>query len=152
MTTSTCLWLTGQAGSGKRTVGRAVEADLNARGIAAIFIDDEAQNRYLAPGDEPLRWFCETLLANNVTVIVAISALHQSDREDLRSTLNRFLEVFLDAPAEVCAQRAGRTDSGFETPHAAELRVPTANRSVAASSAQVISFLEESGVISDASA
>jgi adenylylsulfate kinase-like enzyme len=92
------------------------------------------------------------LLANNVTVIVAISALHQSDREDLRSTLNRFLEVFLDAPAEVCAQRAGRTDSGFETPHAAELRVPTANRSVAASSAQVISFLEESGVISDASA
>ena len=152
MATSTCLWLTGQAGSGKRTVGRAVAADLNARGIAAIFIDDEAQNRYRAPGDEPLRWFCETLLANNVTVIVAISALHQSDREDLRSTLNRFLEVFLDAPAEVCAQRAGRADSGFETPHAAELRVPTANRSVAASSAQVISFLEESGVISDASA
>ena len=55
MATSTCLWLTGQAGSGKRTVGRAVAADLNARGIAAIFIDDEAQNRYLAPGDEPLR-------------------------------------------------------------------------------------------------
>ncbi len=47
-----------------------------------------------------------------------------------------------------CArQRAGRADDAYEAPYAPELRVPTHGRDVAASTAQVLSFLEDRGVI-----
>jgi len=131
-------------------VGQAVADDLNGRGRACVLIDDAARERYLTPAGEDndsLQWFCSTLVSLGVLIVVAISAPTQSERERFRGAITNFIEVFLDAPIATCTQRSGRADANFENPHAPELRVPTSDRAVAASAAQVISFLEQAGLI-----
>ena len=64
----------------------------------------------------------------------------------MRAGVNRFVEVYVDAPAEVCAERRGKVWT-YEEPFAPELRVPTHGRTPDASAAQVISHLEREGLV-----
>jgi adenylylsulfate kinase len=147
MTPSACIWLTGRAGAGKRTIAAAIVDELRRRGGPAVLLDGEAIGARLVDGPDALAWCCELLTANGVPTVVAVPLPARDDRELLRASVAGFVEIFLDAPADVCATRAGRTDDAYEEPYAPELRVPTHGRDVAASAAQVLSFLEDRGVI-----
>lgn len=144
--TPACVFLTGRAGSGKRTVANLVAEELRRREQAVALLGADAVGRHLTEGPDALAWCCRLLVENGVTVVVAIEVAERDDRELLRSSIPRFAEVYLDAPADVCATRAGRADPTFEEPWAPDLRVPTHGRDPSASAAQVISFLEERGV------
>jgi len=74
-----------------------------------------------------------------VDVVVSADLSTRAERDDLRSALGRFAEVFVD--------RAGLRDDEYEEPFAPELRVPTHDRDARASIAQVVSWLEDSGLL-----
>jgi adenylylsulfate kinase len=145
-----CVWLTGRSGSGKTTVGRAVVEQLRARHQSVALLDDEVRT-YLAGGGTgdathaALAWLCRLLVTNGITVVVATGMPSRDDRERLRDEVPGLAELYLDAPAELCAARVGRTDNTYEEPFAPDLRIPTHGRQPAASAAQAVSFLEAEG-------
>jgi adenylylsulfate kinase len=147
MTSTACVWLTGRVGAGKRTIAAAIVAELHRRGEPGVLLDEDAVTARLVEGPDAIAWCCTLLTGNGIPTIVAVPLPARDDRELLRASVPVFLEVFLDAPPEVCAARAGRRDATYEEPYAPELRVPTHGRDVAASVAQVLSFLEDRGVI-----
>jgi adenylylsulfate kinase len=147
VTATTCVWLTGRAGAGKRTIAAAIVAELLRRELPAALLDEASVTGRLVNGPDALAWCCNLLTTNGVPVVVAVPVPSRDDRELLRQAVPDFVEVFLDAPAEVCTMRAGRSDDTYEAPYAPELRVPTHGRDAAASVAQVLSFLEDRGVV-----
>jgi adenylyl-sulfate kinase len=114
------VWLTGLPASGKSTVGAALEARLVGAGRAAYLLDGD-NLRHGICGD---LGFSEADRARNIIRVgelarlfadsgaVAIAAL-VSPLADCRDEVRRihqraglqFLEVFVDTPLEVCAQR-----------------------------------------------
>ena len=147
MTTAACVCLTGRAGAGKRTIATALVAELLQRGLPAALLDEAGVKGRLVDGPDVLAWCCTLLTTNGVPTVVAVPVPSRDDRELLRGVVPDFVEVFLDAPPEVCTMRAGRSDDAYEAPYAPELRVPTHGRDAAASAAQVLSFLEDRGVV-----
>jgi adenylyl-sulfate kinase len=114
------VWLTGLPASGKSTIGAALEARLVGAGRAAYLLDGD-NLRHGICGD---LGFSEADRARNIIRVgelarlfadsgaVAIAALVSplaGCRDEVRRLHERsalqFLEVFVDTPVEVCAQR-----------------------------------------------
>jgi adenylylsulfate kinase-like enzyme len=137
---ATCIWLTGRAGAGKTTIARAVVDELHSRGRAAVVIDEADARAHLSAADpaDGVTWLAGLLVPNGVVVVVAVDAPDRAARDRAREELPGFVEVYVDG--------GGGPDDAYEEPFAAELRVPTHDRDVAASVAQLMSWLEDSGV------
>jgi len=137
--------LTGRAGAGKQTNGNEVVTELRARGRSAGLVDVVAVSQHLVGGSSP-RWLCQWLVESGLMTVVSAPIPEREEREQLRAAVPALLEIFVDAPVDVCAARAGQPDPGYEEPYAPDLRVPTHDRAPRASAAQVLSFLEEHGL------
>ena len=127
-------------------MGALVAEQLRGRDRSAALLGPETIAGHLVDGPDALSWCCALLVENGITVVVAAPVDARDDRELLRLAIPGFAEVFLDAPPDVCAERAGVVDRSFEEPWAPDLRVPTHGRDALASAAQVMSFLEDRGV------
>jgi adenylylsulfate kinase len=141
------VWLTGRRGSGKQTVGSAVAEALRAAGHPCALLDADALATHLAHGPTDgglasLAWLGRLLTENGVTTIVTVDMPRRADRERLRADVPRFVEVYVDAPPDICTARAGVADPHYEEPIAPALRVPTHDRDERASAAQLLSYLE----------
>jgi len=138
--TTACVWLTGRSGAGKTTIAAAVVAELHRRGRAAAVIDELEARAHLGADDRvaALAWVAELLVTSGVVVVVAVDEPERAVRERLRREISSFVEVFVDR---------GTGDDGYEEPFAPELRVPTHDRDADASAAQVVSWLEDAGVV-----
>ena len=146
-----CLWLTGRHGAGKRTIGTAVAETLRADGRACALLDADTLSTHLALGPAEgglasLAWLARLLTENGVTTVVTVDTSRRADRDAVRAEVPGFVEVYVDAPAELCATRAGVADPRYEEPIAPDLRVPTHDRDARASTAQLVSFLERARV------
>ncbi|MFA6637210.1 MAG: sulfate adenylyltransferase subunit CysN [Candidatus Omnitrophota bacterium] len=115
---SATLWLTGLSGSGKSTVAYEVEKKMISRGHLCYVLDGDnvrhGLNRDLgfSPGDrtENIRRIAEVArLMNDAGIIVITSFIspYREDREQARKIIgkDRFIEVFMDTPIEVCEKR-----------------------------------------------
>jgi len=160
--TGACIWLCGAPGAGKSTIAAGVASELQRRGIPVEVLDAEPHAAHLVlrlspsepASDADLRRLAHVaglLALRGVIAIVASDAGSESLRADLRARTPQFTEVFVDAPAEICAQRATSTTpaSRFEEPTAPDVRVVTHDRTPAASTAQLISHLESIGVVGE---
>lgn len=112
------LWLTGLSGSGKSTIARAVEHRLAGLGRLVYVLDGDnvrhGLNADLGFSDrdrqENIRRIGEVaalfLDAGLITITAFISPF-RADRERVRSIVGdeRFLEIFVDTPLELCEQR-----------------------------------------------
>jgi adenylylsulfate kinase len=141
-----CVVFTGRAGAGKATIGHGVADELRRRGCPCGLLEADGVERHLQQGTDALVWCCALLVGSGAHVIVTLPVPTRAERDQLRDAVPAFLEIFLDAPAALCAERSGRRDEEYEEPYAADLRVPTHDRDPAASIAQAMSFLEERGV------
>jgi adenylylsulfate kinase len=112
----TVIWLTGLPSSGKSTLARRLAARLAAGGRPALVLDgDEVRDALVPPPGHDAAGraaFYETLarLAAGVArqgqvAIVAATAHRRAFREAARALAPRFLEVWLDVPADACAAR-----------------------------------------------
>ena len=112
------LWLTGLSGSGKSTVAYEVEKKLIASGHLCYVLDGDnvrhGLNRDLgfSPQDrsENIRRVAEVARLLNEAGMIVITAFispYREDREQAKKILgeDRFVEVFLDAPIEICEKR-----------------------------------------------
>ncbi len=112
------VWLTGLPGSGKSTIADAAERRLHALGLHTYVLDGDnvrtGLNKDLGftPEDraENVRRVAEAaklMLDAGLVVIVALVSPFRADRRAAREIFasDDFVEVFVDTPVELCAQR-----------------------------------------------
>ena len=110
------LWLTGLSGAGKTTIAQQLEHQLRERDLRVELLDGDAIRQNLSSGlgfsrqdrDTNVRrvgYVANLLSRNGVIVIVSLISPYRSVRDELRSTLTNFVEVYINASLEVCEAR-----------------------------------------------
>lgn len=110
------VWFTGLSGAGKTTIASCVEHELRLRGCKVELLDGDIVRQNLSKGlgytkedrDANIRRiaFVANLLARNgIIAIAAAISPYQSVRDEVRAMTENFLEVFVEAPIEVCEAR-----------------------------------------------
>jgi bifunctional enzyme CysN/CysC len=166
------IWLTGLSGAGKSTIAQSLERDLFHRGMHTYVLDGDNirhglnSNLGFSPDDrvENIRRVSEVarLMADAGTVVVtAFISPYRMDRRRAREIAlegnAEFIEVFVDAPLEVCEARdpknlykkarAGQIreftgiDAPYEAPEDPEIVVHTDQQSVDESVATILEQL-----------
>jgi len=165
------LWFTGLSGSGKSTIANHLELQLHQRGIATYVLDGDnvrhGLNRDLgfteADRVENIRRVSEVaklMVDAGLVVIVSFIAPFAAERRMARDLFDggEFIEVFVDAPLEVCEQRdvkglyakarAGKLlnftgiDSPYEVPESPEIHLRTAQLDVEHCVSRIVQALE----------
>jgi len=139
------VWFTGLSGAGKSTVARLVHKELKERGFRTELLDGDVVRKSLTRDlgftrnerEENIRrigFVAELLSRHGVIVLVAAITPYRSMRKELRNQIRRFIEVYIDAPLEVCERRdpkglyrkarAGQLPqfTGIDDPYEAPLR------------------------------
>lgn len=112
------IWLTGLSGSGKSTLANALEVRLNELNKHSYILDGDnlrlGLNKDLGFSDEDrqenIRRVAEVaklMMDAGLIVITAFISPFRRERQTAKELigLDRFIEVFLDTPLEVCEQR-----------------------------------------------
>ena len=168
------VWLTGLSGAGKSTIANALEVRLNAQGVHTMLLDGDNVRHGLsrdlgfseADRVENIRRIGETtklMLDAGLVVITAFISPFRGDRQRVRELVRQgeFLEVFLDAPLNVCeardpkglykSARTGRISNftgvsqTYEAPEKPEIRIDTSTSSVSESVETILAALKERG-------
>lgn len=166
------VWFTGLSGAGKSTIAQALERELFARGMHTYVLDGDNirhglnSNLGFSPKDrvENIRRVSEVAKLMADSGVIAITAFISPYRMDRRRAREialegnaEFVEVFVDAPLEVCEARdpknlykkarAGEIreftgiDAPYEPPDDAEIVVRTDRQSINESVATILEGL-----------
>ena len=111
-----CLWFTGLSGSGKSTIAAAVTGELRRRGHRVELLDGDEVRENLSAGlgfskadrDANIRrigWVAALLARNGIVAVTAAISPYRSVRDEVRAKIDRFVEVYVDTPIEVCEAR-----------------------------------------------
>ena len=163
------VWLTGLSAAGKTTLGEALRERLASRGYRVELLDGDVVRRHLSKGlgfskedrDENIRrigFVAELLTRHGVVVLVSAISPYRAVRDEVRARIGRFIEVYVNAPLEVCESRdikglyrkarAGEIrgftgiDDPYEPPLTPEVECRTDLESVAESTEKVLQHLE----------
>lgn len=169
------MWFTGLSGAGKTTIAEIVEHELRDRIGSVEVLDGDIVRTNLSKGlgfsredrdTNVLRigFVADLLTRNGVGVIVSAISPFKEVRDQVRRDIGEdFIEIFVDAPLEVCADRdvkglykkafsgeipqfTGVSDP-YEPPAAPELHIKTNEEEPQESARRVISRLEELGYL-----
>ncbi len=110
------LWFTGLSGAGKSTISRLIEERLRGLGAKVEVLDGDIVRTHLSKGlgfgkedrDENIRrigFVCELLSRNGVIAIAAAISPYRAVREEVRARIANFVEVYVECPLEVLAER-----------------------------------------------
>ena len=112
------IWFTGLSGSGKSTLAVQLEAALHAQGFKTYLLDGDnirsGLNKDLTFTDDArvenirrISEVCKLFIDAGVILLSAFISPFRADREQVRSIVGdeNYIEVFVDAPLEVCEQR-----------------------------------------------
>jgi adenylylsulfate kinase len=110
------LWFTGLSGAGKTTVAEIVEHELKERGLRVEVLDGDIVRTNLSKGlgfsreDRNVNvlrigFVANLLTRNGVAVIVSAISPYKEARDQVRRRIIDFVEVFVDVPLEVAAER-----------------------------------------------
>jgi adenylylsulfate kinase len=110
------IWFTGLSGSGKTTIAHLVEEKLLQAGVPVEILDGDVVRENLSKGlgfskedrDTNIRriaFVAHLLQRNGVFVITAAISPYRGIREEARAMAKDFVEVFADAPIDVCESR-----------------------------------------------
>jgi len=169
------LWFTGLSGAGKTTIAEIVEKELRGRfGQGVEVLDGDIVRTNLSKGLSFSRedrdtnilrigFVADLLTRNGVAVIVSAISPYKEARDQVRRRIIDFVEVFVDAPLEVCAERdvkglykkafAGEIEQftgvsdPYEPPAAPDLHLKTDEETPEESARKVIEKLEYFGYL-----
>ena len=174
------VWLTGLSGAGKTTIGHAVAAELERRGLHVEVLDGDVVRTHLSKGlgyshedrdtnIERIGWVASRLTRHGAAVVVAAISPYDGTRKRVRALVEEqgpFVEVWVKAPVEECARRdvkglyakafAGEitqftgVDDPYEEPDDAEIVADTVALSPDESVGLVVTELERLGVVAAA--
>jgi sulfate adenylyltransferase len=171
-----CIWFTGLSGAGKSTIAQALIPMLLERGRQATVLDGDVVRTHLSKGlgfnkedrdTNILRigFVAGEIARHNGTVVCAAISPYRKARNEARKMVgeDRFVEVFVDTPLEVCEQRdikgmyararrgelKGFTgiDDPYEEPLNAEINLETTGITPDENARKIIEFLEERGFL-----
>ena len=162
------VWLTGLSGAGKSTIATRLAEELAGRGVAVEVLDGDEVRRALSAGlgysredrDTNVRrigWVAGLLARHGVGVITAAISPYADTRDEVREAVPNCVQVYVDAPVEVCADRdvkglyakalAGEIEAftgvsdPYEPPPAPDVHVRTDAEDVEASVRRVVDHL-----------
>jgi adenylylsulfate kinase len=168
------LWFTGLSGAGKTTIAEIVEHELRNRTRKIEVLDGDIVRTNLSKGlsfsrdDRNINvlrigFVANLLTRNGVGVIVSAISPYKEARDQVRRRIVDFVEVFVDAPLEVCAERdvkglykkafAGEIEGftgvsdPYEPPNAPDLVLKTDEEMPEESARKVIEKLEFFGYL-----
>jgi len=187
------VWFTGLSGSGKSTIANLVDHKLFELGVHSFVLDgDNVRHGLNAPPDvlkaehgeafaqrfglgfsaqdreENIRRVgavAELFASAGVILLTAFVSPYRQDRDAVRRRLPEgdFIEVYVDAPLEVCEARdpkglykkarAGEipnftgVNDPYQPPEAPELRLDSGKEDAEALAVQVIAYLKQAGII-----
>jgi adenylylsulfate kinase len=166
------IWLTGLSGAGKTTICQFLNTELRSQGYQIEVLDGDVVRQNLSKGltfskedrDENIRrigFVAHLLTRNNIIVLVSVISPYRAIREEVKERIGDFIEVYVNAPLEVCEQRdvkglykkarAGEIknftgiDDLYEIPLEPDVECKTNQESIAQSSNRILSKLEELG-------
>jgi adenylylsulfate kinase len=164
------IWFTGLSGSGKTTIAHEVEERLLDAGVPVEILDGDIVRENLSKGlgfskedrDTNIRriaFVAHLLQRNGVFAITAAISPYREIRDEARAMIKDFVEVFADAPIDICEERdvkglyakarAGEIkgftgiDDPYEAPLNPEVVCKTGEESVEQSAQKVIDRLIE---------
>ncbi len=171
-----CVWFTGLSGSGKSTTAEVLTTLILEHGRQVTLLDGDVVRTHLSKGlgfsredrDTNIRriGFVASELSRHggIAVCAAVSP-YRSTRNDVRNLVgeDRFVEVFVDTPLDVCEQRdvkgmyakarrgeiKGFTgiDDPYEAPENPEIRLETVESSPEANARRILDFLVQQGFV-----
>jgi len=170
------IWFTGLSGAGKSTIAEALTILLLEYGRQVTMLDGDIVRTHLSKGlgfskedrDVNIRRIgfvaAEIARHGGIAVAAAISP-YRATRNDVRSLVgnDRFIEVFVDTPIEVCEERdvkgmyakarrgeiTGFTgvDDPYEAPLNPEVTLQTVDTTVEANARAILALLIERGYV-----
>jgi len=110
------LWFTGLSGAGKSTIAGIIEKRLRQAGAKVEVLDGDVVRENLSKGlgfskedrDTNIRrigFVAELLSRHGVIAIVAAISPYRAVRDELRSRIRNFVEIYVECPLEVVAGR-----------------------------------------------
>lgn len=171
-----CLWFTGLSGSGKSTTAEIVTTMLLERGRQVTVLDGDVVRTHLSKGlgfsreDRDTNILRIGFVAGEITrhggcAICAAISPYRSARNEVRKMVgaDRFVEIFVDTPIEVCEQRDTKglysrarigqikgftgIDDPYEAPVDPEITLNTVDNSPEANAHKIVSYLENAGFV-----
>lgn len=166
------IWLTGLSGAGKTTICRFLETELLQQGYKTEVLDGDVVRKNLSKGltfskedrNENIRrigFVAHLLTRNNVIVLVSVISPYRAIREEVKEQIGDFIEVYVNAPLEVCEQRDVKglykkardgeiknftgIDDVYEIPLKPDVECKTHQENVAQSANKILSKLKELG-------
>ena len=169
-----CVWFTGLSGSGKSTTAELLVTALLERGRGVTLLDGDVVRTHLSKGlgfskeDRDanilrIGFVAAEIVRHGGAVVCAAVSPYRATRNMVREMVgaDRFLEVFVDTPLEVCeardikgmyaAARRGEVrnftgiDDPYETPVAPEVTIETTSVAAERNAAAIVALLRERG-------
>jgi sulfate adenylyltransferase len=171
-----CVWFTGLSGAGKSTTAEVLTELLLERGRQSTLLDGDVVRTHLSKGlgfskedrDINIRRIgfvaAEIVRHGGIAVCAAVSP-YRATRNDVRNMVgsDRFIEVFVDTPLEVCELRDTKgiyaqarrgeiknftgIDDPYETPLNPEIILNTSAQSVEANARLILDSLVDCGFV-----
>ena len=171
-----CLWFTGLSGSGKSTTAEILTSLLLERGRQVTLLDGDVVRTHLSKGlgfsqeDRDTNILRIGFVAGEIArqggiVVAAAISPYRSTRNEVRKMVGeeRFIEVFMDTPIEVCEERDVKglyararrgqikgftgVDDPYEVPVDPEITLYTVEISPGMNAWKIIEYLEDRGFL-----
>lgn len=110
------VWITGLPASGKSTIAGSLKTLLNERGVDVAVLESDvlreifSENPRYGESDRDafyrrMIWVGVLLTQHGVPVIFDATASRRAYRDEARSRIPKFVEVFVDVPLRTCIER-----------------------------------------------
>jgi len=169
------LWFTGLSGSGKTAIAKPVAQELRNRGLKVERLDGDIVRQSLTrdlgftkqdrdKNIERVTFVAKLLTRNGVATLCSFISPYRERRAKTRQEIGEFIEVYVECPVEVCAERdvkglyeqafAGEIENftgvsdPYESPENPEIVCNTSQEELEESVAKVIDYLEKQGFVS----
>ncbi len=171
-----CIWFTGLSGAGKSTITEILAILFMEQGRQVTILDGDVVRTHLSKGlgfskedrdTNILRigFVASEIVRHHGVVICAAVSPYRAARNECRSIVgeNRFIEIFVDTPLEICEQRDTKgmyararrgeikgftgVDDPYEEPLNPEIRLKTTDCLPEDNARKIIGYLKEQGFV-----
>lgn len=171
-----CIWFTGLSGAGKSTTADVLTVLLQQHGRQVTVLDGDVVRTHLSKGlgfskddrDINIRrigYVAAEIVRHGGVVVCAAVSPYRATRNDVRSMVgdDRFVEVFVDTPLEICEQRDEKgmyararsgdikdftgIDDPYETPINPEISLDTVSCAAEENAWKVLNHLVQHGFV-----
>jgi len=171
-----CIWFTGLSGAGKSTTAEILSVLLLEHGRQSTMLDGDVVRTHLSKGlgfskeDRDtnivrIGFVAAEIARHGGVAICAAVSPYRATRDQVRAMVGaeRFIEVFVDTPLEVCESRDAKgmyaqarrgviknftgIDDPYESPLAAEVTLDTTNVSAEENARRIVDLLRERGFV-----